>query len=201
MTDPPRRSASEAGRSALVPLVEALSGARVLCLGDLMLDRFVHGEVDRISPEAPIPVLRVTGESAMLGGAGNMVRNLAALGGRVRFIAVVGDDPPAGQIRALLDEHEGVEATLVVDGSRQTSVKTRFIAGTQQMMRADRETTAAVETAVAGQILDAATQALPECAVVVLSDYGKGVLGADVAGAVIAAARSAGKPVVVDPKG
>ncbi len=81
-------------RAALVPLVEALSGARVLCVGDLMLDRYVHGEVERISPEAPIPVLRVTGESAMLGGAGNMVRNLAALGGRVRFIAVVGDDPP-----------------------------------------------------------------------------------------------------------
>ena len=207
MTDQPRRSASEVSeasavnRSALVPLVEALGGARVLCLGDLMLDRFVHGEVDRISPEAPIPVLRVTGESAMLGGAGNMVRNLAALGGRVRFIAVVGDDPPAGQISALLDEHEGVEATLIVDGSRQTSVKTRFLAGTQQMMRADRETTAAVETTVAGQILTAATQALPDCAVVVLSDYGKGVLGADVAGAVIAAARSVGKPVVVDPKG
>ena len=107
MTDPPRRSASgaseasEASRSALVPLVEALGGARVLCLGDLMLDRFVHGEVDRISPEAPIPVLRVTGETAMLGGAGNMVRNLVALGGRVRFIAVVGAEPPAGQLRAL----------------------------------------------------------------------------------------------------
>ncbi len=125
-------------RAALAPLVEALSGARVLCVGDLMLDRYVHGEVERISPEAPIPVLRVKDESAMLGGAGNMVRNVAALGGRVRFIAVVGDDAPAGQIRALLDEHEGVEATLVVDSSRQTSVKTRFLAGTQQMMRADR---------------------------------------------------------------
>ncbi len=188
-------------RAALAPLVEALSGARVLCVGDLMLDRYVHGEVERISPEAPIPVLRVMGESAMLGGAGNMVRNLAALGGRVRFIAVVGDDAPAGQIRALLDEHEGVEATLVVDSSRQTSVKTRLLAGTQQMMRADRETTEPVGRRIAGEILDAATRALPDCAVVVLSDYGKGVLGADVAGAVIAAARSAGKPVVVDPKG
>ena len=89
-------------RADLIPLVEALTEARVFCLGDVMLDTFVHGVVERISPEAPIPVLRVTGETRMLGGVGNVVRNLAALGAKTRFLSVVGDDDAGAEVRGLL---------------------------------------------------------------------------------------------------
>ncbi len=188
-------------RASLVSLVEAFGNARVLCVGDVMLDRFVSGDVERISPEAPIPVLRVGRETSMLGGAGNVVRNLVALGADVHFVACVGADDAADGIRGLLGEQSSVTADLVVDGDRQTAIKTRFVAGTQQMMRADRETTGALATTPRAELMDAVNTALRNCAVVVLSDYGKGVLDDGVAGAVIAAAGSAGKPVIVDPKG
>ena len=99
-------------RSDLIPLVEALPQARVFCLGDVMLDTFVHGDVDRISPEAPIPVLRVTGETHMLGGAGNVVRNLAALGAKTRFLTVVGDDAAGDEVRVLVENEPGVDGDL-----------------------------------------------------------------------------------------
>ena len=188
-------------RSTLVPLIEALGSARVLCLGDIMLDRFVYGNVSRISPEAPIPVVRVERDTAMLGGAGNVVRNLVSLGARVRVVATVGDDAAAGEIRALLDEHETIEPALVSEPGRQTSIKTRFLAGGQQMLRADRETTEPVAAGTRAAILAAADKGLAECAVVVLSDYGKGVFDPGVTQTIIRAAGKAGKPVIVDPKG
>ena len=188
-------------RSALLDLIEAVRGTRVLCVGDVMLDRFVYGNVERISPEAPIPVLRIDRETAMLGGAGNVVRNLVALGARVRFVAAVGDDGAGGEVAALLEEHDAVSATLIAEPARRTSIKTRYLAGAQQMMRADSETTAPVGAAAKGDILDAVARLLADCAVVMLSDYGKGVLPPDVVAAVIALARDAGKPVIVDPKG
>jgi D-beta-D-heptose 7-phosphate kinase/D-beta-D-heptose 1-phosphate adenosyltransferase len=188
-------------RASLVSLVEAFGNARVLCVGDVMLDRFVSGDVERISPEAPIPVLRVERETSMLGGAGNVVRNLVALGAQVHFVACVGADDAADDIRGLLGEQGAVTANLVVDGDRQTAIKTRFVAGTQQMMRADRETTGALATAPRAELVEAVNTGLKDCTVVVLSDYGKGVLDDGVAGVVIAAARGVGKTVIVDPKG
>ncbi len=187
--------------SALVALVEALAGARVLVIGDIMLDRFVHGRVERISPEAPIPVLRVEGEHAMLGGAGNVVRNVVALGGRVRFVSLIGDDAAGAEVRTLIEAHAGVTADLVIEPGRETAIKTRFVAGNQQMLRADRETTAAPAPAQQAAIRAAALQALDSCAVLVLSDYGKGLLTPDLVGDLVSAARALGKPVVVDPKG
>ncbi|MEP2814470.1 MAG: PfkB family carbohydrate kinase, partial [Alphaproteobacteria bacterium] len=127
-------------RTDLIALVEALADTKVVCLGDVMLDTFVHGEVERISPEAPIPVLRVTGETRMLGGAGNVVRNLAALGAKTRFLSVIGDDDAGTEVRTLLAREAGVTGDLKTDAGRQTTIKTRFVAGTQQMLRADRET-------------------------------------------------------------
>ena len=188
-------------RSALVPLVESLSGCRVLVVGDVMLDKFVHGRVERISPEAPIPVLRVTGETKMLGGAGNVVRNLAALSAGGRFVGVVGDDSARYDVAAELDKFPSVGPALIVDSSRQTSIKTRFVAGNQQMLRADRENDAPLADVIRAAIIREATEALDECDVVVLSDYAKGVLSAEVTGDIIAHARTAGKTVIVDPKG
>ena len=188
-------------RAALIGLIEAIRGKPVLCVGDVMLDRFVHGRVERISPEAPIPVLGIEDETAMLGGAGNVVRNLVALGAEVRFIGAVGRDAPGRQVRTLLGDLGCVEATLVVEPARQTSIKTRFLAGSQQLMRADRETTEPVSAAARRRIVKAAAKALRECRVMVLSDYGKGVLCPEVVAELVAAAHDAGRTVMVDPKG
>ncbi len=186
-------------RSSLVSVAESLAGARVLVIGDAMLDRFVSGEVERISPEAPIPILRVGRETAMPGGAGNVVRNLEALGAKAVFIAVIGDDAAGRELKTALGD--GIDARLIEDKDRPTSIKVRYVAGNQQMMRADWEapTTLAPETGNA--VIAAAETALAECDAVVLSDYAKGVLGEGRAGILIAKARAAGKPVIVDPKG
>ncbi|PIW28705.1 MAG: bifunctional heptose 7-phosphate kinase/heptose 1-phosphate adenyltransferase [Rhodospirillales bacterium CG15_BIG_FIL_POST_REV_8_21_14_020_66_15] len=188
-------------RAKLISLVEALTDARVFCLGDVMLDTFVYGQVERISPEAPIPVLRVTDEARMLGGAGNVVRNLAALGAGTRFLSVVGDDAAGGEVRALLAREPGVDSELHTDPGRRTTIKTRFIAGTQQMLRADHESGQAAGAEVQERIAAAAEAAVQGHKVVVLSDYGKGVLADATLARVIAAAAAAGATVVVDPKG
>lgn len=188
-------------RSRLIPLVENIENARVLVVGDAMLDRFVSGEVKRISPEAPIPVLRVTSETRMPGGAGNVVRNLAALGARVTFVAVTGDDTAGRELAEALSADPLVESALKTDPARATTIKVRYVAGNQQMLRADWEADAAISAETAAAALKAATDDIASYGAVVLSDYDKGVLADGRAEAVIEAARKAGVPVVVDPKG
>ncbi len=178
-----------------------MASATVVCAGDVMLDSFVHGEVSRISPEAPIPVLRIERCQSMLGGAGNAVRNLVALGCAVRFFSATGDDAEAAKIKDLLDELEGDRAFLERDATRQTPVKTRYMAHGQQLLRADNETAAPVSQRTKDRLLAAFSAALSECSVVLLSDYAKGVLSGGYAEEFIGAARAARKPVVVDPKG
>ncbi|MPY70091.1 MAG: D-glycero-beta-D-manno-heptose-7-phosphate kinase [Alphaproteobacteria bacterium] len=185
----------------LVPLIEGLGRARVLCVGDLMLDRFVYGAVERISPEAPVPVCRVTEETAMLGGVGNVVRNLDALGAAADLVAAVGEDGPAAEIGALVAALARVDAALVAVPARRTTVKTRYFAGAQQLLRADRETTDALDAAAAARLVADATARMEGAGAVVLSDYGKGALTDDTVARLIAAARDAGLPVIVDPKG
>src|SRR3982751_4758397 len=113
--------------------IAKLRDARVLCVGDVMLDEFVYGDVTRISPEAPIPVLHTRRRESMLGGAGNAVRNLVALGAEVQFLSVVGDDQAAEQVEALCGKLDGLRLTLVRDPGRTTTTKTRFIADGQQL--------------------------------------------------------------------
>lgn len=185
----------------VIPLIEAFPDAVIACVGDVMLDEFVYGDVGRISPEAPVPVLHVQRSRSMLGGAGNAARNLSSLGCGVCFFSVTGDDPEAGQIGNLLAELPRTERFLARDAGRQTSVKRRYIARGQQLLRADRETAAAVGAEAGRALLDAFREALPRCSAVLISDYAKGVLNGDAAQALIALARAAGKPVVVDPKG
>ena len=188
-------------RSDLIPLVEALPQARVFCLGDVMLDTFVHGDVDRISPEAPIPVLRVTGETRMLGGAGNVVRNLAALGAKTRFLTVVGDDAAGDEVRVLVENEPGVDGDLRTVAGRPTTIKTRFVSGTQQILRTDRETARQTDDNLQDQLAAAAEAAAQDHKVLVLSDYGKGVLSDATLARVISSASAAGALVIVDPKG
>ena len=188
-------------QSILVERVEALKGKRILCVGDAMLDCFIYGTADRISPEAPIPVLRIEREVSMLGGAGNVVRNLVAIGAHPTFIAVVGNDLVGRDLARLVSEHEDIDPCLVVETDRQTTVKTRYFASAQQLLRADAETTKAVSPAAQAQILTHCESVMPQVCAVVLSDYGKGVLAPDVCSKIIAMANAQGLPVVVDPKG
>lgn len=187
--------------SELASLVEALSGVRVLAVGDLMLDRFVYGSVDRISPEAPVPVLRIERESVMLGGVGNVSRNLRALGASVCLVALLGRDQEAREIKGLLRDDVEVESHLLEADDRPTTIKTRYIAGGQQMMRADRERVMAITAGIEDDILERATGDLDHAKAVVLSDYGKGVLTERLVRRLIDAAIARNVPVIVDPKG
>ena len=189
------------GQSILVERVEALKAKRVLCIGDAMLDRFIYGTADRISPEAPIPVLRIEREATMLGGAGNVVRNLVAIGVHPTFIAVVGNDLAGREVARLVSEHEDIDPCLVVETERQTTIKTRYFASSQQLLRADAETTQALTEQAIAQILTHCESIIPQVCAVVLSDYGKGVLAPVICTKIIAMANAHNVPVVVDPKG
>lgn len=182
-------------------LIARLSAARILCVGDLMLDRFITGSVDRVSPEAPIPVLEVRDEAVMIGGAGNVVRNLVAFGAVAELVAVVGEDAAGAELASLLDDTAGVTAHLVTVVRRRTTIKTRFMTGGQQLLRADYEASGALDDTVRKRLYAYAVARLPDCGALVLSDYGKGVLCPRQIADLIALANAAGKPVIVDPKG
>ena len=182
-------------------LVDHLAGARVLCVGDVMLDRYIYGRVDRVSPEAPIPVIEMAESTAMLGGAGNVAANLVALGADCRFVAVMGDDEEGRQMAALAADHIGVQSRLVVESGRMTTLKTRYIAGGHHLLRADRETRTPLESPTRRALLAEIADRLPLVDAIVLSDYGKGVLGDGVAAEIIDLAKQAGRVAIVDPKG
>lgn len=181
--------------------VGRLRGASVLCVGDVMLDHFVYGEVTRISPEAPIPVLHTKRKESMLGGAGNAVRNLVALGAQVQFLSVVGDDEAADEVEALCGKLDGLRLTLLRDPGRTTSTKTRFIAHGQQLLRADTETTTGIGDDIFAALRGAFERAAADARAVLFCDYAKGLLDGAHASELIRPARQAGCPVIVDPKG
>lgn len=188
-------------RFALLPLVERLTGARVACIGDIMLDRYVRGRAKRISPEAPVPVLSVEDEIVMPGGVGNVARNLRALGAVTRLVALIGHDAAGAELDTLFADLPLAKASLIVEPGRQTTIKTRYLAGTQQILRTDRETLVAPSPATRDRLLAESERAIAASAVLVLSDYGKGALAAGTAEAILARAAAANLPVAVDPKG
>ena len=181
----------------------ALTHQSILCIGDLMQDEFVYGDVSRISPEAPTPVIAVKRTESMIGGAGNVARNLVALGARCIFVGVVGDDSVGSSLTKALGTHPLIEFHLVIDGTRQTTRKVRFVSEhhSTHMLRADWETPSAVDAGSEDALIGHVVKALPRVGAVVLSDYAKGTLTPRVIRAVIDAANEHGKPVVVDPKG
>jgi D-beta-D-heptose 7-phosphate kinase/D-beta-D-heptose 1-phosphate adenosyltransferase len=185
----------------LADAIKKLARASVLVVGDVMLDRYVFGDVSRISPEAPVPVLAVERDLALPGGAGNVVRNLTALGAAVAFVSVVGDDQSGSDLTGLIGGQPNVEPWLLVQGGRCTTVKTRFIARGQQLLRSDQEHTGAIHPKLAERLFRIVTDAQAATSVTVLSDYAKGVLAGDVAPRIIAAARELGRPIVVSPRG
>ncbi|MEG1610864.1 MAG: PfkB family carbohydrate kinase, partial [Bilophila sp.] len=163
--------------AALPEMVDRLTGTRVLVVGDLMLDAYLLGDAERISPEAPVPVVRVESERYLLGGAGNVARNIAALGGKATLIGTVGEDPPAANIRSLL-HNEGITAALVPLADRPTTVKTRIMARRQQMLRLDYENTAQLAEADLERVFEVIASELVEHELLILSDYSKGLVSA-----------------------
>jgi D-beta-D-heptose 7-phosphate kinase/D-beta-D-heptose 1-phosphate adenosyltransferase len=185
----------------LAAAVRRLANTSVLVIGDVMLDRYIYGDMTRISPEAPVPILQVTREIGVPGGAGNVVRNLTALGAAVAFISVLGDDQTGSDLTGLVGGQPGVEPWLLVQGGRTTTLKTRYVASGQQLFRADREETAPIHPKLAERMLRIASDAMAATSVTVLSDYGKGVLAGDVPGRLVEMARAAGRRLIVDPRG
>ncbi|HOI52109.1 MAG TPA: PfkB family carbohydrate kinase, partial [Azonexus sp.] len=177
-------------------MLEKLSQVRLLVVGDVMLDRYWFGEVSRISPEAPVPVVKVERMEERLGGAANVARNAASLGARTTLLSVVGDDDAGRALSRLLAESE-IAADLKIDRQIDTTVKLRVIGRQQQLLRID------FETAPSHEVLDAKLaeyeRRLADCDIVILSDYGKG--GLTHITEMIRLARLAAKPVLVDPKG
>ena len=182
-------------------LVRAAAGKRIVCVGDVMLDRFIYGSVTRISPEAPVPIMRRTRESAMPGGAGNVARNLASLGLAVSLIGVVGDDGEGRELAALLGDIDGVAADLIAMRERATTLKTRFVAGGQQLLRVDAEDTSPIGTSSEAELIASIADEASRASVIILSDYAKGAVTDGVIAAALEAGKTYGIPVIADPKG
>lgn len=182
-------------------IIENARDRLVLCLGDVMLDRFVYGVVDRISPEAPVPVLRQSRSAAMPGGAANVARNLASLGLKPVILGAVGDDAAGAELADLLSHSPGITPRLIPLPGRPTTLKTRLVAGGQQLLRLDAEEVGPPDAASEQALIAAINELVPSVSAVLVSDYAKGLLTAPVLAAVLAAAARQGVPVIVDPKG
>lgn len=180
-------------------IISSISSKKILVLGDFMLDQFIWGNVERISPEAPVPIVRVDRESFSLGGAGNVVNNVRSMGAEVVALGITGDDFAGQKIRQLLEER-GVPADTLLQSSRPTTVKTRIIAHQQQVVRVDREERSLINEPVESRIVESFGQILPQVDGVIISDYSKGTLTPSLLSAVLMAAKSEGKLVCLDPK-
>ena len=185
-------------RARFAEIAAGFAASRVVVLGDLMLDRYVAGPADRVSPEAPVPVVRVEREWDAVGGAANVAANVRALGARCDVVGVVGADDPGEAVRGAL-EQLGAGCRFVRDGSRSTTVKTRILARGQQVVRIDREDPAPVPAAVAAELAAHLDAALPGADTLVIADYDKGALSPPVIRHALGAASVHSVPVLVDP--
>jgi D-beta-D-heptose 7-phosphate kinase/D-beta-D-heptose 1-phosphate adenosyltransferase len=187
----------------LTPLQALLSDAAdvsAACVGDLMIDRFVYGDVRRMSPEAPVPVLARSSELTMLGAAGNVARNVAALGARVSLVGLAGADDHGRDLKRLVGDEAGLNDLVVTDASRATTEKVRFVAGGQQLLRVDTETVGPAAGEAEARLVEAIGRIPAGTSVILVSDYGKGVVTDGVVAACHAAARRLGARIVVDSK-
>ncbi|HEX2692179.1 MAG TPA: D-glycero-beta-D-manno-heptose-7-phosphate kinase [Kofleriaceae bacterium] len=180
-------------------VVEEFRGCRVVVIGDVMLDEYLHGTVSRISPEAPVPVLEVRAHDWRLGGAANAAAGIQALGGATTLVGVVGKDEAATILGERLADH-GVASAMVIDPDRPTTKKTRLVAQQQQIVRVDHEKRHPVAGTITDGLRRAIDQAMHDAQACVLSDYAKGVVTGEIARHAIDTARAAGIPVIVDPK-
>jgi rfaE bifunctional protein kinase chain/domain len=185
----------------LLAILKRFPGQRMLVLGDVILDRYWWGEASRLSPEAPVPVVRLERSSLRPGGAGNTAANLAALGAAATLFGVAGEDPEAAELRVVLEESRVNASGLFTQAGRRTTTKTRIIAGHQQVVRVDAEHTAPISGEMALGAAALVARELERAQAIVISDYAKGFLTPALLEAVIGSAVEAGKPVFIDPKG
>jgi D-beta-D-heptose 7-phosphate kinase/D-beta-D-heptose 1-phosphate adenosyltransferase len=193
-------SATSFALDSLTGIVDRFAGRRLLVLGDAMLDHYLWGRCDRISPEAPVPVVDVQRESTSLGGAGNVAANLAALGAEPVLVAVMGDDDHGRRMLDAFAERGVHTRGLVRDAQRPTTFKTRILAQNQQVVRADWESRADLEGPALFAVLDMLARELPRCDALIVSDYGKGVITRVVLERALGLAKAQGIPTAVDPK-
>jgi rfaE bifunctional protein kinase chain/domain len=178
----------------------ALNKLKVLIVGDVMIDSYLWGVVERISPEAPVPVLTVKNREKRLGGAGNVIMNVRALGCTPLIASVIGEDEEGRNMLSILHDHQISDAGIVLSASRTTTVKHRILAGTQQLLRVDSETDTPLSQEEQSKLMERIHQLIPACDVVLFQDYDKGVLGESIIAEVVALAEKKGIPTVVDPK-
>jgi rfaE bifunctional protein kinase chain/domain len=184
-----------------IDLLSCFSGLPIAVIGDVMLDHFIVGRVDRISPEAPVPVVRFDRDEFRLGGAANVAHNVAALGGRAALVGLIGADDAGRRLREQLRAANVDDAGLVADGSRSTTRKVRIVTSrNQQVARVDYELDAEASGGAAGDLADAVKHAARGARALVLSDYRKGVISSAVIAVAVEAARAEGAPLLVDPK-
>ncbi|RVT98075.1 D-glycero-beta-D-manno-heptose-7-phosphate kinase [Mucilaginibacter limnophilus] len=177
------------------------SKPNILVIGDLMIDHYITGGASRLSPEAPVPIVNLKSETNTLGGAGNVVQNLVSLGANVMVGGVIGDDIYGQQLCAILDQ-EGVSAdTILVDNTRTTTVKTRVLAGSHQLLRIDREVTANLSAEMEDELFAKLSPSIESADIVLLSDYNKGLFSRALTQRIINFANSKNKKVIIDPKG
>lgn len=185
---------------AASPLTDRFRSVRIAVIGDVMLDHHVVGRVNRISAEAPVPVLLAQTERRALGGAANVAANIASLGGKALLVGLIGADAAGNELAELIAAHPNIEPRLIAAPGRPTITKTRYISGQYQLLRVDRERAEPAPPAAKAALLNEIDDAIAACDLAVVSDYGKGVLGDDVLAAIFAAAANRGRPTIVDPK-
>ncbi len=182
-------------------LFNKFSGVNVLVVGDIMLDRYWWGDVSRISPEAPVPVVEVTHRSEVPGGAANVARNVSGLGATAKLIGAIGADADGQALAASLGKLGLASENLVVVPERHTTVKTRIVAHGQHVVRVDQEAPRSLPSETESQVIERLESAVAGSDIVLISDYGKGFLTPAILDHLIGAAKAAGKPIAVDPKG
>ena len=173
----------------------------ILVIGDLMIDHYVWGDATRLSPEAPVPIVNVKNESTTLGGAANVAQNLVALGASVTLAGIVGDDAFASQLKEIMAQEGLATDAIVTDKHRPTTVKTRVLAGSHQLVRVDREVTDALSAELEEELVNKLSHYIDNADIVLFSDYGKGLFSAGLTHRLIKQAKSKYKKVIVDPKG
>jgi rfaE bifunctional protein kinase chain/domain len=185
---------------ALVPLIDRFPGVRIGVLGDLMVDRFIYGDARRLSPEAPVPVVKITRRTTQPGGAANVANNVLSMGGQLALFGVLGDDAAGHEVHKMLSERQAGLQGVILDPRRRSTVKTRLVAQSQQVVRFDEEETEPVDGEITGALLQGLREAMPGIAVLVISDYAKGLLNPELVEGAIDLAHAQGVLVVADPK-
>lgn len=186
--------------STISEIVASFKQSRILIVGDIMIDQYWMGSVDRISPEAPIPVVHIKEEKQRLGGAANVANNIAALGATPLMVGIVGDDAEGRLLANIMQQNNISPDHLITDPTRPTTTKTRIIGHTQHIVRVDREKSTPLSTSIQQKLLEAVTKLLPQVDALILEDYNKGLFSEKLIKDIIAVARKLGKIITVDPK-